>query len=72
MEFFTKGINIIGMIIIAVGAGLGIFGIISLFDGYSNDDGRKKESGMKQLIAGAGIAIVGTILIPLLGGMLDF
>ena len=37
--------------------------------GYGNDNPGAKSQGMKQLMAGAGVAIVGMVLVPLLSGL---
>ena len=38
MQFFSSAIDTLGTIVIALGAGLGIWGIISLLEGYGNDN----------------------------------
>ena len=55
--------------VIALGAGLGVWGVINLLEGYGNDNPGAKSQGMKQLMAGAGVAIVGMVLVPLLSGL---
>ena len=37
--------------------------------GYGNDNPGAKSQGMKQLMAGAGVAVVGIVLVPLLTGL---
>ena len=54
---------------IALGAGLGIWGVINLMKSYSNDNPGAKSQGMKQLMAGGGVALIGTVLVPLLQGL---
>ena len=54
---------------IALGAGLGIWGAINLLEGYGNDNPGAKSQGMKQLMAGGGVALIGTTLVPLLSGL---
>ena len=49
--------------------GLGVWGVINLLEGYGNDNPGAKSQGMKQLMAGAGVAIVGMVLVPLLSGL---
>ena len=44
-------------------------GVINLLEGYGNDNPGAKSQGMKQLMAGGGIALVGATLIPLLSGL---
>ena len=38
-------------------------------EGYGNDNLRAKSQGMKQLMAGGGVAFIGTTLVPLLSGL---
>ena len=54
---------------IALGAGLGIWGVINLLEGYGNDNPGAKSQGMKQLMAGGGVALIGGVLVPLLKGL---
>ena len=69
MEFFNEAINVLQTLVIALGAGLGVWGVINLMEGYGNDNPGAKSQGMKQLMAGAGVAVVGLILVPLLSGL---
>lgn len=69
MEFFNEAINVLQTLVIALGAGLGVWGVINLLEGYGNDNPGAKSQGMKQLMAGAGVAVVGLILAPLLSGL---
>ena len=47
-----------------IGAGLGVWGVVNLLEGYGNDNPGAKSQGIKQLMAGAGIMLLGTTLIP--------
>ena len=69
MEFFNQAITVLQTLVIALGAGLGVWGVINLLEGYGNDNPGTKSQGMKQLMAGAGVAIVGMVLVPLLSGL---
>ena len=69
MAFFNSAIGVLQTLVIALGAGLGIWGVINLLEGYGNDNPGAKSQGMKQLMAGAGVAIVGIVLVPLLTGL---
>ena len=66
MEFFNSAIDVLQTLVIALGAGLGIWGVINLLEGYGNDNPGAKSQGIKQLMAGGGIIVLGTTLIPLL------
>ena len=69
MEFFNQAITVLQTLVIALGAGLGVWGVINLLEGYGNDNPGAKSQGMEQLMAGAGVAIVGMVLVPLLSGL---
>lgn len=66
MAFFNQAIDVLSMLVIALGAGLGIWGVINLLEGYGNDNPGAKSQGMKQLMAGAGVAVIGVVLVPVL------
>ena len=66
MEFFNSAIEVLQTLVVALGAGLGVWGAINLLEGYGNDN---PGSSMKQLMAGGGVALVGITLIPLLSGL---
>ena len=44
-------------------------GVVNLLEGYGSDNPGSKSQGMKQLMAGAGVAVVGMVLVPLLSGL---
>jgi len=66
MEFFTSAVGTLQTLVIALGAGLGAWGVINLLEGYGGDNPAAKSQGMKQLMAGGGIILLGTTLVPLL------
>ena len=57
MQFFSTAVSQLGTIVIGLGAGLGVWGVINLLEGYGNDNPGAKSQGMKQLIAGGGVAL---------------
>lgn len=69
MAFFNSAIGVLQTLVIALGAGLGIWGAINLLEGYGNDNPGAKSQGMKQLMAGGGVALIGIVLVPLLSGL---
>jgi len=69
MEFFTSAVGTLQTLVIALGAGLGVWGVINLLEGYGGDNPASKSQGMKQLMAGGGIILLGTTLVPLLAGL---
>lgn len=38
MAFFSSAVNVLQTLVIALGAGLGIWGVINLMEGYGNDN----------------------------------
>ena len=68
MDFFNSAVGVLQTLVVALGAGLGIWGVINLLEGYGNDNPGAKSQGMKQLMAGGGVALIGITLVPLLTG----
>ena len=66
MAFFNSAIDTLQTLVTALGAGLGVWGVINLLEGYGNDNAGAKSQGIKQLMAGGGVVVIGTQLIPLL------
>ena len=54
MDFFNSAVTVLQTLVVALGAGLGIWGAINLLEGYGNDNPGAKSQGMKQLMAGGG------------------
>lgn len=71
MEFFSQAVNVLKILVTAVGAGLVAWGVINLMEGYGNDNPGAKSQGIKQLMAGGGIVLIGLRLIPLLANVLN-
>ena len=69
MTFFSSAVGILQTLVIAIGAGLGAWGVINLLEGYGNDNPGAKSQGIKQLMAGGGVALIGSQLIPLLSDL---
>ena len=69
MDFFNSAIDVLQTLAIALGAGLGVWGVVNMLEGYGNDNPGAKSQGIKQLMAGGGVALIGITLIPLLSGL---
>lgn len=69
MQFFTEAVNVLKTLVIALGAGLAVWGVVNLLEGYGNDTPGAKSQGIKQLMAGGGVVLIGTTLVPLLSGL---
>ena len=70
MDFFVQAVNILKILVTAIGAGLGAWGVINLLEGYGSDNPGAKSQGIKQLMSGGGIVLIGLKLIPLLANVL--
>lgn len=51
MEFFNQSITVLQTLVVAIGAGLGVWGVVNLMEGYGNDNPGAKSQGMKQFMA---------------------
>lgn len=69
MQFFSQAVAVLQTLVIALGAGLCIWGGINLMEGYGADNPGAKSQGIKQLMAGGGVVVIGTTLVPLLSGL---
>ena len=69
MDFINNAVTVLQTLVITIGAGLGIWGLVNLLEGYGNDNPGAKSQGIKQLMAGGGVALIGTTLVPLLSGL---
>ena len=69
MDFFNSTVTVLQTLVTAIGAGLGIWGLVNLLEGYGNDNPGAKSQGIKQLMAGGGVALIGTTVVPLLSGL---
>ena len=66
MQFFASAVTTLQTLVVALGAGLAVWGVVNLLEGYGSDNAAAKSQGIKQLMAGGGIIVLGTTLIPLL------
>ena len=69
MDFFAESISTLETLVVAIGAGLGAWGVINLLEGYGNDNPGAKSQGIKQLMSGGGIILIATQLLPLLADL---
>ena len=69
MQFFASAVTTLQTLVVALGAGLAVWGVVNLTEGYGNDNPGAKSQGIKQLMAGGGVVLIGTTLIPLLSGL---
>ena len=69
MAFFQSAVSTLQTLVVAIGCGLGVWGLVNLLEGYGQDNPGAKSQGIKQLMAGGGIALIGTQIVPLLSGL---
>lgn len=67
MEFFNSAIDTLQTLVVALGGALCVWGGINLLEGYGQDNPGAKSQGVKQLVAGGGVALIGMLLVPQLG-----
>ena len=51
MDFFNSAVGVLQTLVIALGAGLGAWGVVNLLEGYGNDNPGAKSQGIKQFMA---------------------
>ena len=69
MAFFNSAVEVLETLVVALGGGLGIWGVINLLEGYGQDNPASKSQGTKLLMAGGGVALIGITLVPQLSGL---
>ena len=69
MAFFTTSVNTLKVVVTAIGAGIGIWGVINLLESYGQENAGARSQGIKQLMSGGGIIIVAQTVIPLLANL---
>lgn len=70
-NFISVTGKVLRALIIMVGAGLAVFGVINLLEGYGNDNAAAKSQGIKQTMAGAAVIMAGVLLVPVLTDMMS-
>ena len=54
-DFQTESVAVLKNVIKYVGAGVGVWGVVNLIEGYGNDNAGSKSQGIKQLVAGVAL-----------------
>ena len=70
MDFFNSAVTTMSTLVTALGGGLGVWGVINLMEGYGSDKPAAKSQGVKQLMAGGGVMLLGLKVVPLLSGLI--
>ncbi len=69
MEFFNSAIDTLSTMVCAIGGGLAIWGLINIGQSHGEQDPAAKNSGIKQLIGGGAVILVGLTLVPQLSNV---
>ena len=51
MSFFTTAVSTMSTLVVALGGGVGVWGVVNLMEGYGADNPASKSQGVKQLMA---------------------
>lgn len=70
-DFITKTGTVLKALVTLIGAGLAVWGVVNLIEGYGNDNPGAKSQGMKQGMAGLALIIVAVVLVPVLTNMMS-
>ena len=57
MEFFNSAVDTLQTIVVGLGGALCVWGGVNLLEGYGADNPASKSQGIKQLVAGGGVAL---------------
>ena len=66
----VSAVDTLQTIVVGLGGALCVWGGVNLLEGYGADNPASKSQGIKQLVAGGGVALIGMTLVPLLSGLL--
>ena len=69
-SFITTACTVLKSVICLIGAGVGVWGVVNLLEGYGNDNPGAKSQGMKQLMSGLGLILLAVTLVPVLQNMM--
>ena len=51
MEFINQVVTVLQTLVVALGAGLDVWGVVNLMEGYGNDNPGAKSQGIKHLVS---------------------
>ena len=51
MSFFTTAVSTMSTLVVALGGGVGVWGVVNLLEGYGSDNAAAKSQGIKQFMA---------------------
>ena len=62
MEFFNQAIDILKILVMALGAGLAVWGVINLLEGYGSDNPAAKSAEAKSTDAASAVATLASVV----------
>lgn len=65
-SFISTACTVLKSVICLIGAGVGVWGVVNLLEGYPG----AKSQGMKQLMSGLGLILLAIVLVPVLETMM--
>ena len=69
-SFISTACTVLKSVICLIGAGVGVWGVVNLLEGYGNANPGAKSQGMKQLMSGLGLILLAIVLVPVLETMM--
>ena len=51
MEFFNSAVDVLKTLVVALGAGLGVWGAVNLMEGYGGDNPSAKSQGISKCLS---------------------
>ena len=69
MDFFNSAVDVLQTIVVGLGGALCVWGGVNLLEGYGQDNPASKSQGVKQLVAGGGVALIGVTLVRVVSGL---
>ena len=72
MEIWSKAIDVLGKITIIAGLAMIAMALIQLFVSYGSQNADSKNHSAMLLAGGVGVAVVGAVLIPMIGSQIGF
>lgn len=69
MEFFYNTIDTLSKIVCIFGGGLAMWGLVLIGQSHGDQDPASRNTGIKQLVGGGAIVLVGITLVPQLSNI---
>ena len=57
MAFISQAVTVLQTLVIALGAGLAVWGVVNLMEGYGNDNPGAGRAASRERVDGGGVAV---------------